>query len=152
MSNPYNNPYVPNSPAGGHPGQNGGSKVDGPAIALMIVAGISFGVVLLGLAFDVFIIAFGLVDDIKGNRPQVISPTTQLTIRITWSVLLLASSAFVLYGALKMKQRLNFGVARAAAIVACIPMLGPCCICGIPFGIWALVVLAQPGVRAAFRS
>jgi hypothetical protein len=30
-------------------------------------------------------------------------------------------------------------------------MLGPCCIVGIPFGIWAIVVLSKPEVKRAFE-
>jgi len=39
----------------------------------------------------------------------------------------------------------------AAAIVACVPFCSPCVVLGIPFGIWALVVMAKPEVRAAFQ-
>jgi hypothetical protein len=38
------------------------------------------------------------------------------------------------------------------SIVAMVPCLGPCCIVGIPIGIWALVVLMKPEVKAAFTS
>ena len=37
-----------------------------------------------------------------------------------------------------------------AAIIAMIPCHG-CCILGLPFGIWALVVLSAPEVKAAFH-
>ena len=36
-----------------------------------------------------------------------------------------------------MRNLKNYGQARAAAVVAMIPLLGPCCLLGIPFGIWA---------------
>ena len=38
-----------------------------------------------------------------------------------------------------------------AAIVAMIPRISPCCLLGLPFGIWALVVLSNGTVKAAFR-
>ena len=37
-----------------------------------------------------------------------------------------------------------------AAVLALIPVTSVCCVPGIPIGIWALVVLHQPEVRAAF--
>ena len=80
-----------------------------------------------------------------------ISEYTQITIRSIWGVVLVLASSFVLYGAIQMRNLKNYGQARAAAIVAMIPLLGPCCLLGIPFGIWAFVVLGQPGVRNAFR-
>jgi hypothetical protein len=46
----------------------------------------------------------------------------------------------------------NYSLARSAAIVAVIPLIGPCCVLGIPFGIWALVALGKPGVQEAFSS
>jgi DNA-directed RNA polymerase subunit RPC12/RpoP len=33
-----------------------------------------------------------------------------------------------------------------------VPGTSPCCLLGLPFGIWALVVLSDIHVRAAFRS
>jgi len=39
----------------------------------------------------------------------------------------------------------------AASIIAMIPCVSPCCCLGLPFGIWALVVLARPAVKSAFQ-
>jgi hypothetical protein len=58
--------------------------------------------------------------------------------------------AAILFGALKMMRLQSYGWAMAAAILAVIPCLSPCCCLGIPFGIWALVVLSKPEVKAAF--
>lgn len=114
-------------------------EIKAPAIALMVVSILALVVGSLGLIFDVFLIAVqGVV-------------TLQLIVRSLWGVLLLISAAFVLFGAIKMKNMKDYGVARAAAIVAIIPFVGPCCLIGIPFGIWAVIVLSKPHVRAAFR-
>lgn len=51
-----------------------------------------------------------------------------------------------------MKSLENYGFAMAASIIALIPCMGPCCILGIPFGIWSLVVLSDPVVRSSFKS
>ena len=60
---------------------------------------------------------------------------------------------FILIGALKMKRLESYGLAMASAILAMIPCtFGPCCVLGLPFGIWALVVLSDVHVRAAFRT
>jgi len=58
----------------------------------------------------------------------------------------------VFIGAMKMKNLENYSLAMAAAIVAVIPCISPCCLLGLPFGIWALVVLNDSSVKAAFRS
>ncbi len=58
----------------------------------------------------------------------------------------------VIVGAQKMKRLESYGFAMAAAVLSMIPYLSPCCCLGLPFGIWAIVVLADGQVRAAFRS
>ncbi len=58
----------------------------------------------------------------------------------------------VILGSVRMKRLRNRGLSMAAAIIAVIPCFSPCCVFGIPFGIWALVVLNDANVRAAFGT
>ena len=58
----------------------------------------------------------------------------------------------VILGGIKMKALRNHGLSMVAAIIAIVPCFGPCCVLGIPFGIWALVVLNDANVRAAFGT
>ncbi|MGA7700516.1 MAG: hypothetical protein WCB27_12965 [Thermoguttaceae bacterium] len=58
----------------------------------------------------------------------------------------------MLVGATKMKKLESYSFAMAAAIIAMIPCISPCCLLGLPFGIWALVVLGDGSVKAAFQS
>jgi predicted Zn finger-like uncharacterized protein len=68
-------------------------------------------------------------------------------------LLTLAASIYVVMGANSMLQLKNHSIAKVGAILALIPCIGPCCaIPTLPFGIWALVVLMRPEVKAAFRS
>ena len=62
----------------------------------------------------------------------------------------LLTSALVIYGSTQMMKLKNFGLSMAAAIIAMIPCFGPCCCLGLPVGIWALVVLNKPEVKASF--
>jgi hypothetical protein len=50
-----------------------------------------------------------------------------------------------------MQQLTSHGLAMAAAIIAMIPCFSPCCVLGLPFGIWALVVLSKPEVKSQFH-
>ncbi len=43
-----------------------------------------------------------------------------------------------------------YPLAIAGSVLATIPMVSPCCLLGLPFGIWSLVVLLQPDVKSAF--
>ena len=142
--NPYN-------VYGQAPQSNAYQEVQGPAIALIVVSCIALLVGALGLTADVFFILSGMVDRLEEINEGPISEYTQITIRMVWGILLLVASVFVLIGAIKMRQLSSFGFARAAAVVALIPMVGPCCILGIPFGVWAIMVLSRPHVRDAFR-
>ncbi|NIM89850.1 MAG: hypothetical protein GTO17_02765 [Candidatus Aminicenantes bacterium] len=60
-------------------------------------------------------------------------------------------AAFIIYAALKMKDLTQYGIAMAASILAMIPCISPCCLIGLPIGIWCLVVLTKPEVKAAFH-
>ena len=64
----------------------------------------------------------------------------------------LALGVVVIVGAVKMKNLESYGFAMASAIIAMVPCISPCCLLGLPFGIWALVVLSDAGVKAAFRN
>jgi len=61
----------------------------------------------------------------------------------------LAISLLVGYGALQMLKLRSYGWSLAASILALIPCTSPCCVVGLPIGIWALVVLSRPEVKAA---
>lgn len=67
-------------------------------------------------------------------------------------VIVLATSAVTIFGAIKMRQLQSFGLAMAASILALLPCVGPCCCIGIPVGIWCLVVLNKPEVKSAFKA
>ena len=52
---------------------------------------------------------------------------------------------------MKMKKLESYGWAMTASILALAPCISPCCLVGLPIGIWALVVLAKPEVKSAFH-
>jgi hypothetical protein len=56
----------------------------------------------------------------------------------------------IAFGGLKMKNMQSYGLAMTASILAMLPC-SCCCIIGLPLGIWSLVVLMKPEVKAAFR-
>jgi len=69
------------------------------------------------------------------------------------SVFALVLDGVIIFGAVRMRQLRSYGLAVAAAILSLIPCLSsPCFVLGVPFGIWALVVLLNGEVRAAFHE
>lgn len=57
----------------------------------------------------------------------------------------------ILLGTGKMKRLESYQYAMMTAILAMVPCLSPCCFLGLPFGIWALVVLNKPEVKSQFQ-
>jgi hypothetical protein len=55
-------------------------------------------------------------------------------------------------GGAKMAFMESYSIAKIGAALACIPLISPFVLWGIPFGIWALVVLRDPKVKAAFEA
>lgn len=55
-------------------------------------------------------------------------------------------------GAVKMKKLESYGLAMAACIAAMCPFTSSCCFCIFPLavGIWSLVVIINPDVKAHF--
>jgi hypothetical protein len=123
--------------------------VAGPAIGLMVVSGVCIGLLFLAIPFDVFLLASGAAQRL--NR-RAIDPTVSVAIRLAWGCILFAVSCYVFWGALQMKRLVNFSHAKSAAVIACVPCLGPCCLLGIPFGAWGLTVLGQPEVWKSFKN
>jgi hypothetical protein len=55
-------------------------------------------------------------------------------------------------GAISMIRLKNYRSAYTAAILSVIPICSPCFLLGIPFGIWAIVVLNRPEVKQRFMN
>ena len=64
-------------------------------------------------------------------------------------LMIAALNAFVLFGATKLLRLQNHTITTVAAVAAMLPC--QCCCCfGLPFGIWALVVMNKPEVKSQF--
>lgn len=127
--------------------------VKGPAIALIVTS-------IVNLVFGVWQLArlawFSNVD-LYSRMPQLNDPQIQKIIHLLYGPVGIASSVFellvsvlILIGALKMQALRNYPLALTAAILAAVPCLTPCCFLGLPFGIWALVVLNKSGIKSQF--
>lgn len=62
------------------------------------------------------------------------------------------SSIAIAVGGAKMAFMESYSIARIGAVLACIPPISPFVGWGIPIGIWALIVLRDPKVKAAFEA
>jgi hypothetical protein len=73
------------------------------------------------------------------------------TVSVIFSIIGMLVSGLILIGGFKMKKLENYTLAMTASIVAMIPCISPCCLAGLPIGIWALVILSKPEVKSSFH-
>lgn len=58
----------------------------------------------------------------------------------------------IIFGAIKMMKGKSRGLAMASAILAILPFTSCCFAIGAIFGIWAIIVLVNPEVKAFFAN
>ncbi|HZT82465.1 MAG TPA: hypothetical protein VFA26_19710 [Gemmataceae bacterium] len=118
-------------------------QVGGPATALIVTGVLN---VVVSLIVLVVAAAVGGMDTSRG-RPdgegELISGVARGGVGIVLG-------ALITIGAVRMKRLESHGWGLASAILALIPCT-PCCLLGLPVGIWALVALNRPEVKDAFR-
>lgn len=127
-------------------------KLKGPAIGL-IITGVS------NALFGLYLIISNVAQYAMGTIQQDFSSDAE---RIGfnvgfWGISLLGLISLILapiivFGGVKMMKGKSYGFAKATAILAIIPFTSCCFIVGVPFGIWALVVLKSPEVIAFFNG
>ena len=122
---------------------------NGPAIFMMVLSGISIPFVLLGLVFSVLGGSAGFLDNLPSETREQLMLQGGAGI-VQYSLSLIAN-IFILIGAIKMKNLRSYGLAVAASILSILFHCGCCCL-GLGAGIWALVILSKPEVKAAFAQ
>ena len=159
-ASPVPSPGSPFGPGQVLPGQAhpfAARRVSGPATALIVTAILSIVGQVLGILVN--LVQMAVPRELAAGRPQMVPghepelfPQMLGGISVALGVFGLAMAVLILIGALKMKRLESYSFALTAAIIAMIPCISPCCLLGLPFGIWALVVLGDSSVKAAFRS
>ena len=130
--------------------------VSAPAVCLIVTAILGMLNSVVGVVFSLVgarIPGLDLAKDPQFARFERVIEMFSGTAGVISGLISLAVGAFILVGALKMMKLRSYGLAMAASIIAMIPCLlpFPCCCLGLPFGIWALVVLCRPEVKSAFQ-
>ena len=126
-------------------------EVKAPATALMIVGGMMSLTNFVALLADLI-----LNSGIKANLGQWGDPEAGKlamfgTFAVIIAVLGIGWGLAICYGAIKMRNHSGYALAMMASIMAVVPCLGLICVLvSMPIGIWALVKLRNPDVRASF--
>jgi hypothetical protein len=123
--------------------QDAATRVSAPAVGLLVAAGLSLAVNLLSL------LVVGLVGVAAVTDSQTANALPAAGAVIGVGVIGIALNVLTMYAAWQMRQLRGWGLSLAGAIVAMLPCT-PCCIIGLPIGIWAVIVLIDNEVKAAF--
>jgi hypothetical protein len=148
--NPYQSPTSPTYIPPGQVDAFAAQRVAGPATALIVTAALGLVNQLAGIAWNAAQMGMGPV--VRHHRNEMFPMMMQGGVGVAAGVVGTIMGIVVLIGAMKMRKLEGYSFAMAAAIIAMIPCISPCCLLGLPFGIWALVVLSDGSVKAAFRS
>lgn len=129
-------------------------QVSGPSAGLLItgiVGGIFslIGLAALMIGAGIASVA-GLGSDWLDEVPWHLEEVFEGVFSIGFTLIELLVAGFIIYAALKIKELKQWGLGVAACIMAMLPCISPCCIIGLPLGIWCLVVLMRPEVRDSF--
>jgi hypothetical protein len=85
-----------------------------------------------------------LVNPLNGQPIPVEMYVTGKVVIALWQLIVIAGS----FAMMRLRAR---GFCFTAMVMQIIPCAGPCCLFGLPVGIWGLVVLSRPEVREAFE-
>ena len=133
------------------------SRVSGPAIGLLVT-----GIISLLMSAGSLVMHLTVVLGFRATSalPPAPSPEFQQIftllnalngpLGLVSDVFSLTMGALITLGAVKMKNLQSYTFAYTISILAMIPCLSPCCLIGLPFGIWALVVLSKPEIKSQF--
>ena len=122
------------------------TRVSAPAVGLIVTGALGAALGLLG----VLMMTIGGVAALAGKDAADALPG--LGVSLVFSVIGIAVSGFVAYAGMQMRKLQGWGLSLAGAIVAMIPCISPCCILGLPIGIWAILVLINEDIKRAFGA
>lgn len=125
------------------------AAVRGPGTWLIVVSSIGLAILVLAAIVDGFLLLTSFPEMIQ--QPGEDSERTTIVIRLAFSVVLGGVQVLILFGAVNMRRLRRFRLVQTAAVLSVVPCCSSCYLLGIPFGAWALVVLARPDVQAAFE-
>ena len=146
-------PYAPPGAAFAPHGRVSGGREEAlrrvkmPALLMMITTGIMLCLYPLALIGNLMNIGAGTQAGGQQGDYMVLNGT----LGIISLVVGLIMSIVVLIGLRKMMILESYGFSMATMILSMIPCLSPCCIFGLPLGIWGIIVLNDENVKAAFR-
>ena len=121
-----------------------------PAIGLILVGTINILSGLLVILGTITNLAKGPTRQVVENPDRLLGYQAWIVTSTLCALVTIIVSPFIIYGAVQMLGARKYSMAKLAAVLSLIPCTSICCVLGIPPGIWGLVVLKKPEVKAAF--
>lgn len=153
--NPYSSPEQLGNTSTGmsqKPTPDAASRLKIPAIALLVLAPIAIIFMTADFGFRVYNLMNGdipvIIDQPGATQGAVIGAYIGAGV----DVLAIVCQIVVIIGAIGMLKVKSYNMAMTASVISVVPCLSACCVVGMPFGIWAIVILNDSTVKAAFRS
>jgi hypothetical protein len=125
-------------------------QVSGPSLGLLITGVVGAAFALLTIMGAGWASVAGFANRWADDMPSWYEEIFEGVFAMGGAFVELLVAAFIIYAALKMKDLKQWGLAVAASILAMLPCISPCCVIGLPIGIWCLVILMRPEVKDAF--
>jgi hypothetical protein len=125
--------------------QDPATRVSAPAIGLMVAGGLSAAFTVL------WMLIFGIAGVAAFADKQTADALPGVGVMMGFGVIKLALDALTIYAGWQMRLLRGWGLSMAGAISAMLPC-SVCCLLGLPMGIWALIVLIDNDVKAAFNG
>jgi hypothetical protein len=124
------------------------SMVKAPALAMLITTGISMAIRAVILLLN--LLGTGLAAAAGGREGMMNMASGALG--VISAIISMIIGVVIIMGSMKMMKLQNHKMAMTAAVLCMVPCISPCCLLTIAFGIWGMVVLNKPEVKAAFTG
>lgn len=138
--NPYNVPQNTNAPTQFI--QPPSNPLVAPATVLLVISILWLLLVLASIP--------GQVMNLKNIDTSTPEGFGELCGNLVGLVIWIATGLAMVLGFVSMIRLRSYRSAMAAAILSVIPCCSPCLFLGIPFGIWAIILLVRPEVKESF--
>jgi hypothetical protein len=130
---------------------NAASMVKGPAIFILVVSILD----LLTAILNIILTAVGGSTLFKmpgmSEQDAAMQEKIMLLFGLPANIFAITVAAFCIFASIRMMKLQSFGLAMTCAVLTLIPCGTCCCFLNLGAGIWALVVLNKPDIKAAFH-
>ena len=127
-------------------------RIGVPATLLVVFGSLAIPVAIVSAVANLFMFGMQGADFGDPGFQELFQgpPVLMMGIQVLSSAVGVGIGILMIVGGLKMKKLEGHGFCLATAVVALVPCFSPCCCLEVPVGIWALVVLIDSRVSAAF--